>query len=56
MQELGRELREVWNSFELKLAEGDGFVAKQTPIKAQGLQESIKVRMFDIPMHTCMYM
>lgn len=43
LKELGRQLHEVWQAFEQKLAEADVFVAKQTPLKAQGLQESIMV-------------
>ena len=48
MKELGKELKTLWSSFEQKLAEADAFVAKQTPLKAQGLQESIKVRSVEI--------
>lgn len=36
-------LQEVWGEFETCLLEGEAFVNKQTPIKAQGLQKSILV-------------
>lgn len=43
LQELGKELQEEWGAFEGTLEEADEFVAVQTPIKAQGLQENIEV-------------
>lgn len=42
-KELGKELTVLWQAFGQKLAEAEAFVTKQTPIKAQGLQESIQV-------------
>ena len=36
-------LQGVWAEFETKLEDGVQFVEKQTPLKAQGLQESILV-------------
>ena len=43
LKESGKLLLEVWKRFELILLDADEFVAKQTPIKAQGLHDSIKV-------------
>ena len=42
-QALGQELRLLWGDFEGCLLEAGEFVATQTPMKAQGLQESIVV-------------
>jgi hypothetical protein len=42
----------LWHAFEQKLAEADAFVSKQTPLKAQGLQESIKVSTSGAMEHT----
>ena len=36
-------LQTVWREFEASLKDGEHFVETQTPIKAQGLQESISV-------------
>ena len=38
-----QRLQGVWAEFEACLADGVRFVEKQTPLKAQGLQESILV-------------
>lgn len=43
-----QRLKEVWKGFEASLEDGEKFVKTQTPIKAQGLQESISV----CPHHT----
>ena len=40
---LMQRLQSVWREFEASLAEGAQFVETQTPLKAQGLQESISV-------------
>ena len=42
-QALGQELRLLWGDFEGCLLDAGEFVATQTPMKAQGLQESIVV-------------
>lgn len=42
-QALGQELRLLWGDFEDCLLDAGEFVATQTPMKAQGLQESIVV-------------
>lgn len=42
-REVLQRLQEVWSQFEIGLKEGEEFVRKQTPIKAQGLQDSIVV-------------
>ena len=38
-----QQLQGVWERFEDSLTDGEQFVKKQTPIKAQGLQEGISV-------------
>ena len=38
-----QRMQRVWGEFEASLVEGEEFVRKQTPIKAQGLQDSISV-------------
>ena len=43
-----QRLKEVWKEFEASLEDGEKFVKTQTPIKAQGLQDSISV----CPHHT----
>jgi len=40
---LAKELHAEWQNFQSTLADAKDFVTKQTPIKAQGLQESITV-------------
>lgn len=42
-QALGQELHLLWGDFEGHLVEAENFVSTQTPMKAQGLQESIVV-------------
>ena len=42
-QALGQELHLLWGDFEGCLLDAGEFVATQTPMKAQGLQESIVV-------------
>ena len=44
VQALGHQLQEIWREFEQRLSEAREFVDTQTPVKAQGLQESIQVR------------
>ena len=39
-----QQLQVVWAQFEASLSDGQQFVEKQTPIKAQGLQENISVQ------------
>lgn len=46
MQDLSEELRTVWHMFEGVLSEAKQFVTTQTPMKAQGLQQSIEVEYF----------
>lgn len=43
IQALSMRLQEAWHAFKVKLNEAEVFVTAQTPIKAQGLQESIEV-------------
>ena len=43
LQALGEELKRVWQTFEGVLSEAGQFVTIQTPMKAQGLQQSIEV-------------
>lgn len=42
-REILNRLQGVWAEFETRLADGVQFVERQTPLKAQGLQESILV-------------
>ena len=42
-RETMQRLQTVWREFEASLRDGEQFVETQTPIKAQGLQESISV-------------
>ena len=44
IQALSEELRMVWGVFEGVLREAEQFVTTQTPMKAQGLQQSIEVQ------------
>ena len=46
MQDLSEELRTVWHMFGGVLSEAKQFVTTQTPMKAQGLQQSIEVQYF----------
>ena len=46
-----QRLQGVWGDFEVALLDGEEFVKKQTPIKAQGLQDSILV-CFNTSLHT----
>lgn len=51
-----QRLKEAWKEFEASLQDGEKFVKTQTPIKAQGLQESISVCPYMYTHHTIQYM
>ena len=46
----------MWKGFEASLEDGEKFVKTQTPIKAQGLQESISVCPHVYTYHSIQYM
>jgi len=49
---LSKRLQDGWILFQHKLHEAEVFVTAQTPVKAQGLQESIEARLIYITKYT----